>query len=51
MCLFLLMSLMAHVPTRNFFLVYVAGGTALYFVYGMWNSRLARGLPVVSGES
>lgn len=51
MCLFLLMSLMAHVPTRNFFLIYVAGGTALYFVYGMWNSRLARGLPVVSGES
>lgn len=51
MCLFLLMSLMAHVPTRNFFLVYVAGGTVLYFVYGMWNSRLARGLPVVSGES
>lgn len=45
MCLFLLMSLMAHEATRNFFLVYLAGGFVLYFAYGMWNSKLAKGVP------
>jgi len=45
MCLFLLMSLMAHEATRNFFLVYLAGGFVLYFAYGMWNSKLAKGAP------
>jgi APA family basic amino acid/polyamine antiporter len=43
MCVFLLMSLMAHVPTRNFFLIYLAGGFLLYFVYGLSHSKLAKG--------
>ncbi|MBX9745466.1 MAG: amino acid permease, partial [Hyphomonadaceae bacterium] len=45
MCVFLLMSLMAHEATRNFFLIYLGGGFLLYFVYGMWNSKLAKGVP------
>jgi APA family basic amino acid/polyamine antiporter len=49
MCIFLLLSLMAHDETRNFFLIYLAGGFLLYFVYGMWNSKLAKG-EVVSGH-
>jgi APA family basic amino acid/polyamine antiporter len=43
MCVFLLMSLMAHVPTRNFFLVYLIGGFVVYFLYGLWFSKLAKG--------
>jgi basic amino acid/polyamine antiporter, APA family len=50
MCLFLLMSLMAHVPTRTFFFWYVAGGIVLYFAYGMWNSKLAKGEYVTGHE-
>jgi APA family basic amino acid/polyamine antiporter len=50
MCLFLLMSLMAHAETRNFFLVYLAGGLLLYFVYGMWNSKLRKGVVVHGHE-
>ena len=40
MCLFLLMSLMANVATRKFFLIYLAGGIAVYFLYGIRHSRL-----------
>jgi APA family basic amino acid/polyamine antiporter len=43
MCLFLLMSLIGHEETRNFFGVYLVGGLVLYFVYGLWNSKLAKG--------
>lgn len=43
MCVFLLMSLMAHVPTRNFFLIYLGVGFLVYFVYGISNSKLAKG--------
>jgi APA family basic amino acid/polyamine antiporter len=50
MCLFLLMSLMAHEATRNFFVVYLGGGLVLYFVYGMWNSKLGRGIVVTGHE-
>ena len=50
MCFFLLMSLMAHEATRNFFLVYLAGGFVLYFFYGMWNSKLAKGVAVPGHE-
>jgi basic amino acid/polyamine antiporter, APA family len=50
MCFFLLMSLMAHEGTRNFFLVYLAGGFLLYFAYGMWNSKLAKGEPYPGHE-
>jgi APA family basic amino acid/polyamine antiporter len=50
MCLFLLMSLMAHEGTRNFFLIYLAGGIVLYFAYGMWNSKLGKGIVVHGHE-
>ncbi len=50
MCLFLLMSLMAHEATRNFFVVYLIGGILLYFTYGMWNSKLGKGLVVHGHE-
>jgi APA family basic amino acid/polyamine antiporter len=50
MCLFLLMSLMAHKETREFFLWYLAGGILLYFAYGMWNSKLGKGLIVRGHE-
>lgn len=50
MCLFLLMSLMASEETRNFFLVYVLGGLALYFVYGIRHSKLGKGQVVLGHE-
>jgi APA family basic amino acid/polyamine antiporter len=46
MCLLLLLSLMAVPTTRNFFLVYLGVGLVIYFAYGMWNSKLGRGLTV-----
>ncbi len=45
MCFFLLMSLMAVPQTRNFFIIYVIAGIAFYFVFGLWNSKLGRGVP------
>jgi APA family basic amino acid/polyamine antiporter len=50
MCLFLLMSLMAKSVTRNFFLVYLAGGVVVYFAYGLWNSKLGKGEIVIGAE-
>jgi APA family basic amino acid/polyamine antiporter len=50
MCFFLLMSLMAHEATRNFFVLYLLGGIVLYFVYGMWNSKLRKGIVVHGHE-
>lgn len=50
MCLFLLMSLMAHEPTRNFFVYYLIGGVALYFLYGIRNSKLGKGIIVRGAE-
>jgi APA family basic amino acid/polyamine antiporter len=44
MCIFLLMSLMAVPDTRDFFIPYILIGFALYFVYGVWNSKLGKGL-------
>ena len=44
MCLFLLMSLMAVRDTRNFFIVYMVGGVVVYFSFGLWNSKLGRGI-------
>ncbi|HUZ11898.1 MAG TPA: amino acid permease [Caulobacteraceae bacterium] len=44
MCIFLLMSLMAVPETRDFFLVYLGAGIVVYFLFGMWNSKLGRGL-------
>ena len=51
MCAVLLMSLMAGVATRNFFLIYLAGGIVLYFVFGVWNSKLGKGILVAGGET
>jgi APA family basic amino acid/polyamine antiporter len=51
MCLVLLMSLMAEAKTRDFFLRYLAVGIVVYFAYGMWNSKLARGIPVIGHEA
>jgi len=42
MCLFLMLSLIAHDATRNFFLLYLVGGVLLYFVYGIRHSKLGR---------
>ncbi len=50
MCLFLLMSLMAHQATRDFFLIYLVIGIALYFAYGLWNSKLGKGIVVRGHE-
>ena len=49
MCLVLLMSLMSTPATRNFFLIYLAAGIVLYFVYGIRSSKLGRGI-IVSGH-
>jgi APA family basic amino acid/polyamine antiporter len=50
MCVFLLMSLMSNAETRNFFMWYTLGGFLLYFVYGIWNSKLGRGIVVTGTE-
>ena len=50
MCIFLLMSLMANQATRNFFLVYLVIGIALYFAYGLWHSKLGKGIVVRGHE-
>jgi APA family basic amino acid/polyamine antiporter len=49
MCLVLLLSLMTTPATRNFFLIYLALGILLYFVYGIWNSKLGKGIIVTGG--
>ncbi len=46
MCVTLLMSLMGVEKTRNFFLVYMGVGFLVYFVFGLWNSKLGRGTAV-----
>ena len=51
MCLLLLMSIMANHETRNFFLIYLVGGIAVYFLYGMRNSRLGKGITVEGHEA
>ncbi len=50
MCVFLLMSLMSKPDTRNFFLWYTLIGFLLYFAYGIWNSKLGRGIVVTGTE-
>jgi APA family basic amino acid/polyamine antiporter len=44
MCLILLASLMKIDKTRNFFLIYLAAGVLVYFLFGLWNSKLGRGI-------
>jgi APA family basic amino acid/polyamine antiporter len=50
MSLFLLMSLMSDEATRNFFVPYLIIGVVLYFVYGMWHSKLGKGVVVHGHE-
>lgn len=50
MCLILLMSLMSTEHTRNFFLIYLAVGIAVYFAYGIRASKLGRGIRVSGAE-
>jgi len=47
-CLWLITSV--PVPVLTFFGWYVLGGIVLYFLYGMHNSQLAKGHPVVADE-
>ena len=51
MCLLLLMSIMADHKTRNFFLIYLVGGIVVYFLYGMRNSKLGKGIAVEGHEA
>jgi basic amino acid/polyamine antiporter, APA family len=51
MCLVLLLSLMSTPATRNFFLIYLAVGIAIYFVYGIRSSTLGRGIIVTGHEA
>ena len=50
MCLFLLMALMAHEATRNFFVIYLIGGLVVYFLYGIRKSKLGQGIIVTGAE-
>jgi basic amino acid/polyamine antiporter, APA family len=50
MCFILLMSLMSEERTRNFFIPYLIIGVLIYFLYGMWNSKLGRGIVVTGHE-
>jgi basic amino acid/polyamine antiporter, APA family len=49
-CLVLLMSLMATLETRRFFLIYLAGGILVYFIYGFRRSTLGRAILVSAQE-
>jgi APA family basic amino acid/polyamine antiporter len=51
MCFLLVMSLMSSEQTRNFFIPYLVIGVLFYFVYGMWNSKLAKGITVTGHEA
>ncbi|HEY5107030.1 MAG TPA: amino acid permease [Caulobacteraceae bacterium] len=51
MCVMLLMSLMAGSATRNFFLIYLAIGIVIYFAFGIWNSKLGKGIAVTGHEA
>jgi len=51
MCIILVMSLMSEEKTRNFFIPYLIAGVLVYFVYGMWNSKLAKGVRVPGHEA
>ena len=50
LCLILLMSLWSEEKTRNFFIPYIIFGVLVYFVYGVWNSKLGRGIIVTGAE-
>jgi APA family basic amino acid/polyamine antiporter len=51
MCLFLLKSILNKPQTGPFFLTYVGVGFVLYFFYGLWNSKLGKGIIVPGHEA
>jgi|JI10StandDraft_1071094.scaffolds.fasta_scaffold00114_83 APA family basic amino acid/polyamine antiporter len=51
MCFVLVMSLMSSEQTRNFFIPYLIVGILFYFGYGMWHSKLAKGVVVIGHEA
>ena len=51
MCLLLLLSLMATPATRQFFLIYLAGGVVIYFAFGIRASKLGQGVVVRGHEA
>jgi APA family basic amino acid/polyamine antiporter len=51
MCAILVMSLLSSEQTRNFFVPYLVVGILFYFAYGMWNSKLAKGITVTGHEA
>jgi APA family basic amino acid/polyamine antiporter len=51
MCLFLLKSILNKPQTGPFFLAYVGIGFLLYFVYGLWHSKLRKGVVVEGHEA
>jgi APA family basic amino acid/polyamine antiporter len=51
MCLVLLKTLMNSPVTSTFFLGYLAVGVVVYFLFGMWNSSLRKGIGVVGHEA
>jgi APA family basic amino acid/polyamine antiporter len=51
MCFILVMSLMSSEQTRNFFIPYLVVGVLFYFAYGMWNSKLGKGVTVTGHEA
>jgi APA family basic amino acid/polyamine antiporter len=50
MCFILVMSLMSEPRTATFFAWYTGIGVLIYFFYGMWNSKLAKGIRVTGHE-
>jgi basic amino acid/polyamine antiporter, APA family len=50
MCLILVMSLLSEPRTATFFSWYTGIGILVYFAYGMWNSKLAKGETVTGHE-
>lgn len=49
MCFILVMSLLSEPRTATFFSWYTGIGILIYFAYGMWNSKLAKG-EVITGH-
>ena len=50
MCAILVKALMANEHTSTFFLRYLGGGILVYFLFGLWNSKLGKGETVVFAE-
>ncbi len=46
LCFLLLKSLLNNPETASFFGKYMLGGAVIYFLYGMWFSRLGRGMAI-----